>query len=76
MKSKEEIMKSNEPVEENRDKPGIIVDKDTAHIIKLMKIPSNPQLKLLFGNLDIGEFEMNVVKITYQENSFIVKNNI
>ena len=39
-----------------------------------MTIQSNPQLKLLFGNLDIGEFEMNGVKVTYQENSFLVKN--
>ena len=38
-----------------------------------MSIQSNPQLKLKFGNLDIGEFEMNGVKLTYQENSFIVK---
>ena len=31
---------------------------------------------LKFGNLDIGEFEMNSVKLIYQENSFIVKDNI
>ena len=76
MKSNEALMKSSEAVEEARDKPGIIVDKDTAHIINLMSVQSNPQLKLLFGNLDVGEFEMNGVKVTYQENSFIVKDNI
>ena len=41
-----------------------------------MSVQSNPQLKLKFGNLDIGEFEMNGVKLIYQENSFIVKFNI
>ena len=69
-------MKSNKAVEEARDEPGIIANKDTAHIINSMTIQSNPQLKLLFENLDIGEFEMNGVKVTYQENSFIVKDNI
>ena len=40
-----------------------------------MSIQPNLQLKLKFGNLDIGEFEMNGVKLIYQENSFIVKDN-
>ena len=70
-------MKSNgKAVEEARDKPGMLVDKDTAQIINLMSVQSNPQLKLKFGNLDIGEFEMNGVKLIYQKNSFIVKDNI
>ena len=34
------------------------------------------QFKLFFGNLDVGEYEMNGVKLTYQENSLIVKDNI
>ena len=73
----EALMKSNgKAVEEARDKPGMLVDKDTAQIINLMSVQSNPQLKLKFGNLDIGEFEMNVVKLIYQENAFIVKDNI
>ena len=73
----EALMKSNgKAVEEARDKPGMLVDKDTAQIINLMSVQSNPQLKLKFGNLDIGEFEMNGVKLIYQENSFIVKDNI
>ena len=73
----EALMKSNgKAVEEARDKPGMLVDKDTAQIINLMTVQSNPQLKLKFGNLDIGEFEMNGVKLIYQENSFIVKDNI
>ena len=73
----EALMKSNgKAVEEARDKPGILVDKDTAQIINLMSVQSNPQLKLKFGNLDIGEFEMNGVKLIYKENSFIVKDNI
>ena len=76
MKSNEVLMKSNEALEEARDRPGIIVDNDTAHIVNIMTIQSNPQLKLLFGNLDIGEFEINGVKITYQEKSFIVKDNL
>ena len=75
MKSNEAIMKSNKAVEEARGKPGIIVDKDTAHINNLVTIQSNPQLKFLCGNLDIGEFEMNGVKLTHQEKSFIVKKN-
>ena len=73
----EALMKSNgKAVEEARDKPGMLVDKDTAQIINSMSVQSNPQLKLKFGNLDIGEFEMNGVKLIYQENSFIVKDNI
>ena len=69
----EALMKSNgEAVEEARDKPGMLVDKDTAQIINLMSVQSNPQLKLKFGNLDIGEFEMNGVKLIYQENAFLV----
>ena len=73
----EALMKSNDKaVEKTRDKPGMLVDKDTAQIINLMSVQSNPQLKLKFGNLDIGEFEMNGVKLIYQENSFIVKDNI
>ena len=70
-------MKSNgKAVEEARDKPGLLVDKDTAKIINLMSVQSNPQLKLKFGNLDIAEFEMNGVKLIYQENAFIVKGSI
>ena len=70
-------MKSNgKAVEEARDKPGLLVDKDTAQIFNLMSVQSNPQLKLKFGNLDIGEFEMNGVKLIYHENAFIVKDNI
>ena len=76
MKSSEALMKSNEAVEDARDKPGIIVDKDTAHIINLMTVQSNPQLKLLSGNLHIGEFEINGVKVTHQANQFILNNNI
>ena len=73
----EALMKSNgKAVEEARDKPGMLVDKDMAQIINLMSVQSNPQLKLKFGNLDIGEFEMNGVKLIYQENSVIVKDNI
>ena len=68
-------MKSNgKAVEEARDKPGLLVDKDTAQIINLLSVQSNPQLK--FGNLAIAEFEMNGVKLIYQENAFIVKDNI
>ena len=70
-------MKSNDKaVEEPRDKPGLLVDKDTAKFINLMSVQSNPQLKLKLGNLDIAEFEMNGVKLIYQENAFIVKYNI
>ena len=73
----EALMKSNgKALEEARDKPGLLVDKDTAQIINLMSVQSNPQLKLKFGNLDIAEFEMNGVKLIYQENAFIVKDNI
>ena len=57
-------MKSNgKAVEEARDKPGLLVDKDTAQIINLKSVQSNPQLKLKFGNLEIAEFEMNGVKL-------------
>ena len=63
----EALMKSNgEAVEESRDKPGMLVDEDTAQIINLMSVQSNPQLKLKFGILDIGDFEMNGVKLIYQ----------
>ena len=73
----EALMKSNgKAVEEARDKPGMLVDKDTAQVIDLMSVQSNPQLKLKFGNLDIGEFEMNGVELIYQENAFIIKDNI
>ena len=73
----EALMKSNDKaVEKARDKPGMLVDKETAQIINIMSVQSNPQLKLKFGNLDIGEFEMNGVKLVYQENAFIVKDNI
>ena len=72
----EALMKSNgKVVEEARDKPGLLVDKDTAQIINLMSVQSNPQLKLKFGNLDIVEFELNGVKLIYQENAFIVYMN-
>ena len=72
----ETLMQSNgKAVEEARDKPGLLVDKDTAQIINLMSIQSNPQLKLKFGNLDIAEFEMNGVKLIYQENALIIKDN-
>ena len=67
----EALMKSNgKAVEEARDKPGLLVDKDTAQIINLMSVQSNLQLKFKFGNIDIGEFEMNGVKLIYQENAF------
>ena len=73
----EALMKSNgKAKEEARDKPGLLVDKDTAEIINLMSVQSNPQLMLKFGNLDIAEFEMNGVKLIYRENAFIVKDNI
>ena len=73
----EALIKSNEKVvEKARDKPGLLVDKDTAQIINIMSVQSHPQLKLKFGNLDIGEFEMNGVKLVYQENAFIVQDNI
>ena len=62
----ETSMKSNgKAVEEARDKPGMLVDKDTAQIINLLSVQSNPQLNLNFGNLEIGEFEMNGVKLIY-----------
>ena len=73
----EALMKSNgKAVEEARDKPGMLVDKDTAQIISLMSVQSNRQLMLQLGNLDIVEFEMSGVKLIYQENAFIVKDNI
>ena len=73
----EALMKSNgKAVEEARDKPGPLVDKNKAQIINLMSVQSNPQLKVKFGKFDIGEFEMNGVKLLYQENAFIVKDNI
>ena len=41
----EALMKSNgKAVEEAGDKPGLLVDKDTAQIINLMSVKSNPQL--------------------------------
>ena len=71
----EALMKSNgKAVEEARDK--LLVDKDTAQIIKLISIQSKPQLKLKFVSIDIAEFEMNGVKLVYQENAFIVNDNI
>ena len=39
----EALMKSSDKaVEEARDKPGMLVDKDTAQIIKLISVQSNP----------------------------------
>ena len=74
---KEALMKSNgKAVAEARDKSGLLVDKETAQIINLISVQSNPQLNLKFGNLDIAEFEMNGVKLIYQEKAFIVKDNI
>ena len=74
---KETLMKCNDKaVDKARDKPGLLVVKDTAQIINLMSVQSNPQLKLKFGNLDIGELEMNGVKLIYLENAVIVKDNI
>ena len=71
------LVKSNDKaVELARGKPLTLVDKDTAQFINLMSVQSNLQLKLKFVNLDIGEFEMNGVKLVYQENAFIVKDNI
>ena len=73
----EALTKSNgEAVEEARDKPGLLIDNDTAQIINLMSFQSNLQLEVKFGNLDIAEFELNDVKLNYQENAFIVKDNI
>ena len=69
-------MKSNEALEEVRDEPRVIVDKGTAQIINSMTNNSNPQLKSFFGNLDVCGFGMNGVKLTYQDNSFIVEDNI
>ena len=64
------------PNEETRDRPGIIVDKDTAHIIYSMTNQPNPQIQLSFGELDIGEFKMKGVRVLYQENTIIVRDNI
>ena len=73
----EALVKSNDKVvEKARDKPGMLVDKDTAQTIDFMSVQSNPQLKLKFVNLNIAEFEMNGVKLIYQENAFIVKDNL
>ena len=64
----EALVKSNDKaLEKAENKPGMLVDKDTAQIINLMSVQSNPQLKLNFVNLDIGEFEMNGVKLIYQK---------
>ena len=41
-----------------------------------MPTQSEPQLKFLFGNFDNGEFEMDGVKVTYQGNSFRIKDNL
>ena len=76
MMSNEALMKSNEAAEEARDKPGNIIDEDTAYVIHLKPTQSEPQLKFLFGNLDNGEFEMDGVKVTYQGNSFRIKDNL
>ena len=76
IKSNEALRKSNEAVEEARDKPRIIVDKDAADNNNLMTIQFKPQLKSLLGNLDFVDFEMNGVKVIYQENLLIVKHNI
>ena len=55
----EALMKSNgKAVDEVQEKSGLLVDKDTAQIINLMSVQSNPQLKLKFGNLDIGDIEI------------------
>ena len=75
MMSNESLMKSNEATLKTRDMP-FIIDKDTANIIHLMGAQSNPQLQLKFKNLDIGEFEMNGVKVTYHDDSFLVRRNI
>ena len=54
MMSNEALMKYNAAAEEARDKPGIIIDKDTTYIFNLTTNQSNPQLKLKFRKLDIG----------------------
>ena len=71
MKSNEALMKSNEAWAKSHEalmksdgEPRNIVDKDTALIINLMANQSSPQLKLLFGNLDASDFEMNGVTLT------------
>ena len=76
MKSNEALIKFHEAVDEARDREGIIVEKDTAQISNLVTFRSNPHLKLLFRNLDIGEFAMNGVKVTYQGKSIIVRDNL
>ena len=53
----EALMKSTDKVVgKARDKPGLLVDKDTAQIFNLMSVQSNRNLKLKFVNLDIVEF--------------------
>ena len=76
MTSNEALMKSYEATLKTRDILGFIIDKDTAQIFYLLRSQSNPQLQLEFKNKDIGEFEINGVKLTYQDNSLIVGDNI
>ena len=76
LKSNEALIKFHEAVDEARDRPGIIVEEDTAQTSNLVTFRSNPHLKLLFGNLDFGEFAMNGVKVTYQGKSIIVRDNL
>ena len=76
MMSNESFIKSNEAAKKARNKPGIIIDNDTAHIFILMGRQSNPQLQLKLENMSNGEFEIDGVKVTYDDNSFIVKDNI
>ena len=45
MMSSEALTKSKGAAEEARDKPGNIVDKDTAYIFRVMSNHSNPQLE-------------------------------
>ena len=63
----EALMKSNEAVEDAQEEPRIIGDKDTAQITNFMTNQSNPQLKIFFGSLAVGEFDTTVVKLTYQK---------
>ena len=52
------LLKSNETEEQARDKPGIILDADTAQFLYLMKQQTNPLLKLgVNKKLDPGEIE-------------------
>ena len=37
---------------------------------------SNPQLKLKFRDLDNSEFQINGVKVTYQEKSLLINDNV